>query len=81
MTPERELLEALARRVTKRTVERIIRRPRSFGPDRGANGANVWEDLCVQVQGEQSVFWCHASLLLHPRALDFPHHEWRIARD
>jgi hypothetical protein len=53
-----ESAEVVARRVARRVVRRLIALQGDWlpsGPDSGL--ANVWEEICVQVQFEQSALW------------------------
>lgn len=48
--------EEIAQRVTGETIARLQRmRDLMSGDDSGLE--NTWEELCVQVQGEESIFW------------------------
>ena len=62
-TPSRDrIVRALARQITARVVRRVIRRLAELGrpymqspEDSGLS--HVWDELCVQLQGEQSIYW------------------------
>lgn len=62
--PPITLLEVLARDATKRVTGAAIRKLQRMreghlhsGPDSGLR--DVWDEICVQVQGSRSVLWNH----------------------
>ena len=58
---EWRIVRRLAEQVCQRVTRRVIRALREIvdGLQSGDDSslANVWEEICVQVQGEQSVLW------------------------
>lgn len=53
----RELAERACRRITRRVI-RSLRETKTgmlSGDDSGLT--NAWEEICVQVQGEEAIFW------------------------
>ncbi len=60
MTPYESVLSAMADAVTRRAAKRVVKRLRAHPPQHSGDDSglvNVWEEVCVQVQGEESIFW------------------------
>src|SRR5436309_5704292 len=61
MTIGRRFVDALAEKAISRLVRQSIRQlqrmteERTSGADSGL--ANVWDEICVQIQGEESIHW------------------------
>jgi hypothetical protein len=60
MTPESRLISAFARKSTERFSRRVVRELQQIkdllsGDDSGLE--NVWDEICVQIQGQESFFW------------------------
>ena len=50
----------MADAVTRRAAKRVVKRLRAHPPQHSGDDSglvNVWEEFCVQVQGEESIFW------------------------
>jgi len=60
-TPESAIVRKLAEHVLQRVTRKVVRDLQAMeeglqsGDDSGL--ANIWDEVCVQVQGEQSAFW------------------------
>jgi len=53
----RDLAEATAKRVTRRAILALQRMTDCLGGGDDSELKNTWEEVCVQVQFEQSVMW------------------------
>ena len=61
MKPEEKIVEELASEIGKRITRKTIRDLQKMGEEFMSSGdsglENVWDEICVQVQYDKSMFW------------------------
>ena len=53
----RELAQGVCRRITRRTIAALQRLTNVCLSGDGSRLKNTWDEICVQVQQEESIFW------------------------
>jgi hypothetical protein len=53
----RQLAEHVARRLTQRAIEELQEMTDTLGSGEDSGFENIWEEICVQVQHDESVMW------------------------